>query len=187
MTASIPPDIRAHRDRAADLQRVLRDAYDVACAAGFAPVSWPVIPAKLAFAVTEIREAQGAAHGDRDPEAWATEVLDFVARVGGVLVGLRGDEWSVRPPDWMAVRVRWTPVEVTLWPLLSLTCDALQAWRAGERNAYRVQYLLERAVALGVAIYEQATGADAVVALRAIVERNRMRPVRHGHVENAGW
>lgn len=123
--AAIPPDVQRSRDRAAELQRVLVDAYDVAY----------------------------------------------------------GTEWCVRPIGTYMPRVRLQPIEVTLWPLVRHACDAIQAWRGGERNASRVQYQCERSVATGIAIYEAATGRDAIDALRAVVERNRTRPMRHGHVE----
>lgn len=179
----IAPDVQHARDRAADLKRVLADAYDVACDRGFAAVTWPLVPAKLAFAITELREAEGAAHGHPDPGAWVVEVLDYVVRVGGVLVGLHGLDWNVRPAAMTTTCITFQPVEVVLWPLVRHACDAIQSWRDGEQNASRVQYQLERGVATGIAIYEAATQRDAVVALREVVERNRARPMKHGHHE----
>lgn len=184
----IPPDVQTARSRAVALRAVLRDGYETACSKGFAPATWDALPSKIAFAFTELREAELAAHSDVPPrEPWTREVIDYAVRVGGVLVGLYGDDWHVRPSHLPRRAVAHTPVEVVLWPLVAASSDAIQAWRAGEATGRaNVLIHLERAIADACAIYEHASGLDAIVGLREVVDANKGRAVRHGHAERAG-
>ena len=171
------------------LRHLLADNYFGICDRGFEPVTWSNVPAKLAMAMTELREAEGAAHGSttsvNDREKWTREVLDCVLRVSGVLTALKGEEWCVRSALRGGTRVDLQPIEVTLWRMLAPMCDAVQAWRAGQEvGSERVIYCLEMVVAEGLDIYREATCSSAYNALVQIVEANRQRPWLHNHVES---
>lgn len=192
----IATDIATDRAWSARLRAILDDNADVAERNGFDRPTWQNVPAKLAFALTEIREADGAASSDLgDPLAWTTEILDYVLRVGAVLVVVFPG-WAVRATrDGVSAAAArrsalWRPAWTSLRPIAHATCDAIQQWRGGEeRRAAHVATHLECGIRDALMLYASATGHDAdrvLDDLAAVVERNRRRKARHGHAESAG-
>lgn len=193
---SIPADIAAERDWSTRLRAVLADGLAVSERAGFARPTWDAVPTKLALALTEVREAYGAARADNtEPAAWTTELLDYAIRVGGVLAAL-WPGYAVRTTrdavDGAASRraALYQSIHVTLWPLIEPACDAIQSWRSGAaRGGARCQIACEQALAASLVAYASAAGrgAESVVAdIATVVDRNRRRPRLHGHHEVAG-
>ena len=104
--------------------------HDIATANGFDPCTWDNLPIKAMLVITELHEAMDAADGVGDP--LSEELADIAIRLLGMLHGIWGDDWHVRPLV-TPVGNNLERIEVIMRPTGRAVSRAVEAWRCNNQ------------------------------------------------------
>lgn len=148
---------------------------------GFDAPTWENFPIKVMLVITEIDEAIEAVDGGGE-DPLDEELADVWIRLTGILSALWPEDWAVRYEGMMA-GYRYHSIEELLWPIASMCCKAVEAWRHEEHVDARMW--------LEIALKETVQSAitcevDLWAAVEAKLAKNKNRRKYHGKAKASG-
>ena len=146
--------------------------------------TWESIPDRVMFAVTELSEAHDAVMGTGDNNL-GEELADTAIRILSILNAVWGDDWIDRTGSISKIAPDnvFEPIEVALWPILSVLSGAVESWRydrGGDTRTY-LELAFKQVFILATLLRISLSNE-----MLAKIDKNARRGKWHGKATSAG-